>query len=104
MTLDQTLSQLREKVSKMIPAEAKALNDLYDQYQQAVVELVVVSPQSAGRAKKQVKDGNLKFNLLVDRIEMSGTIRAVKADPDYRHRPDPSKTLAIAKSLQAGNP
>ena len=217
MTLEQTLSQLREKFSKMIPAEpatvmerhidhlresgavdqilksgskapsftlknqnsedvssvellgrgplvvsftrggwcpscaaeVRALNALYDQYQEAGIELVVVSPQSAERAKKQSEDGNLKFNLLVDRnnevgkasgvvytfpedlknvylnlfkndisatndasdwqlpipsrfiIDTSGTIRDVKADPDYRYRPDPSETLEIAKSLRA---
>ncbi len=47
-------------------AEVRALNDLYDQYQQAGVELVVLSPQSADRAKKQATDDKLKFNLLVD--------------------------------------
>jgi peroxiredoxin len=220
MTLEQTLSQLREKFSKMIPAEpaavmeghieflresgavdqilksgakappftlknqngedvssvdllnrgplvvsftrggwcpscaaeVRALNDLYDQYQQAGIELVMVSPQSADRAKKQATDGNLKFSLLVDRnnevgkafgvvytfpddlknvylnlfkndipatndasdwqlpipsrfiIDTSGTIRDVTADPDYRYRPDPLETLAIAKSLRAPNP
>jgi peroxiredoxin len=130
-------------------AEVRALNDLYDQYQEAGIELVVVSPQSADRAKKQADDNNLKFNLLVDRnnevgktfgvvytfpedlknvylnlfkndisatndasdwqlpipsrfiIDTSGTIRDVKADPDYRYRPDPSETLEIAKSLRA---
>ena len=130
-------------------AEVKALNDLYEQYQQAGIELIVVSPQSADRAKQQATEGNLKFNLLVDRnnevgkafgvvytfpedlktvylnlfkndiqavndasdwqlpipsrfiIDTSGTIRDVKADPDYRYRPDPSETLAIAKSLRA---
>lgn len=47
-------------------AEVRALNDLYDQYQQAGIELVVLSPQSADRAKKQATDNKLKFNLLVD--------------------------------------
>src|SRR5271170_4149120 len=47
-------------------AEVRALNDLYDQYQQAGIELVVLSPQSADRAKRQATDDKLKFNLLVD--------------------------------------
>jgi peroxiredoxin len=47
-------------------AEVRALNDLYDQYRQAGIELVVLSPQSAARAKKQATDDKLKFNLLVD--------------------------------------
>jgi peroxiredoxin len=47
-------------------AEVRALNDLYDQYQQAGIELVVLSPQSADRSNKQATDNNLKFNLLVD--------------------------------------
>ncbi|WP_186308745.1 peroxiredoxin family protein [Paraburkholderia sp. BCC1885] len=98
-------------------AEVRALNDLYDQYQQAGVELVVLSPQSADRAKKQAADDKLKFNLLVDDasvwqlpiparfvIDTSGAIRDAKADPDYRYRPDPSETLAVAKSLGLRNP
>jgi peroxiredoxin len=47
-------------------AEVRALNDLYDQYRQAGVELVVLSPQSAERAIKQATDDKLKFNLLAD--------------------------------------
>jgi peroxiredoxin len=47
-------------------AEVRALNDLYDQYQQAGIELVVLSPQSPDRAAKQAADDNVKFNLLVD--------------------------------------
>jgi peroxiredoxin len=47
-------------------AEVRALNDLYDQYQQAGIELVVLSPQSAPRTNKQATDGKLKFNFLVD--------------------------------------
>jgi hypothetical protein len=57
--------------------------------------------QSADRAKKQATDDKLKFNLFVD---TSGTIRDVKADPDYRYRPDPSAALAVAKSLGLRNP
>ena len=34
-------------------AEARALNDLYVQFQQAGIELVVLSPQSADRARQQ---------------------------------------------------
>jgi peroxiredoxin len=133
-------------------AEVRALNDLYDQYQQAGIELVVLSPQSADRAKKQATDDMLKFRLLVDEnnevgkafgvvytftedrknlylnafkidvqvvndasiwqlpiparfvIDTNGTIRDAKADPDYRYRPDPAETLAIAKSLGLRNP
>jgi peroxiredoxin len=47
-------------------AEVRALNEVYDQYQQAGIELVVLSPQSADRAKKQATDDKLKFNFLVD--------------------------------------
>jgi peroxiredoxin len=133
-------------------AEVRALNDLYDQYQQAGIELVVLSPQSADRAKQQATDDKLKFRLLVDKnnevgkafgvvytfpedlknlylnvfkidiqavndvnvwqlpiparfiIDTSDTIRDAKADPDYRYRPDPAETLAIAKSLGLRTP
>jgi peroxiredoxin len=47
-------------------AEVRALNDLYDQFQQAGIELVVVSPQSVDRAAKQAADDKVKFNLLAD--------------------------------------
>jgi len=47
-------------------AEVRALNDLYDQYRQAGVELVVLSPQSAERAIKQATDDKLKLHLLAD--------------------------------------
>lgn len=47
-------------------AEVRALNEVYDQYQQAGIELVVLSPQNAVRAKKQATDDKLKFNLLRD--------------------------------------
>jgi peroxiredoxin len=48
-------------------AEVRALNEVYDQFQQAGIELVVLSPQSLDRARKQATAGKLKFNLLVDR-------------------------------------
>ena len=133
-------------------AEVRALNDLYDQFQQASIELVVISPQNAGRAKKQATDDRFKLSLFLDRnneggkafgvvytfpddlkcmylnlfkndiqavndasnwqlptpsrfiIDMNGTIRDVKADLDYRYRPDPSEAVAVAKSLRARNP
>jgi peroxiredoxin len=133
-------------------AEVRALNDHHDQFRKAGVELVVLSPQSAERARKQATDEKLKFNALVDRnnevgkafgvvytfpedlknvylnlfkndiqvvndaddwqlpipsrfiIETSGIICDVKADPDYRYRPDPSEGQAIAKSLRTHNP
>jgi peroxiredoxin len=47
-------------------AEVRALNDIYDQYQQAGIELVVLSPQNPLRAKKQATDDELKLNLLRD--------------------------------------
>jgi peroxiredoxin len=50
----------------VLRGRGSALDDPYDQYQQAGIELVVLSPQSADRAKKQATDDKLKFNLLVD--------------------------------------
>jgi peroxiredoxin len=47
-------------------AEVRALNDLYGQYLRDGIELVVLSPQTQGRAAKQATDDNVKFNLLVD--------------------------------------
>ena len=47
-------------------AEVRALNEHYDEYQQAGIELVVLSPQSADRGTRQATDDKLKFNLLVD--------------------------------------
>ena len=47
-------------------AEVRALNEAYDQFQQAGIELVVLSPQSPDRAQKQATADKLKFNLLVD--------------------------------------
>jgi peroxiredoxin len=47
-------------------AEVRALNEAYDQFQQAGIELVVLSPQSIRRAQKQATADKLKFNLLVD--------------------------------------
>jgi peroxiredoxin len=47
-------------------AEVRALNEAYDQFQQAGIELVVLSPQSLHRAQKQATADKLKFNLLVD--------------------------------------
>lgn len=128
-------------------AEAHALNEVYDEFRQAGVELVVLSPQSPDRARKQATAGKLKFNLLVDKdnaigkafglvytfpedlknvyrdvlklniqaineancwqlpiparfvIDGSGVIRDVKADPDYRYRPEPSEVFDIAKRV-----
>jgi peroxiredoxin len=48
-------------------AEVRALNEVYDQFQQAGIELVVLSPQSLDRARKQATADKLKFNLLVDK-------------------------------------
>ncbi len=47
-------------------AEVRALNEAYDQFQQAGIELLVLSPQSLHRAQKQATADKLKFNLLVD--------------------------------------
>jgi peroxiredoxin len=128
-------------------AEVHALNEVYDQFRQAGIELVVLSPQSLDRARKQATAGKLKFNLLVDKdneigkafglvytfpedlknvysnvfkldiqavneasgwqlpiparfvIDGSGVIRDVKADPDYRYRPEPSEVFDIAKKV-----
>ena len=128
-------------------AEAHALNEVYDEFRQAGVELVVLSPQSPDRARKQATAGKLKFNLLVDKdnaigkafglvytfpedlknvyrdvlklniqaineancwqlpiparfvIDGNGVIRDVKADPDYRYRPEPSEVFDIAKRV-----
>ena len=128
-------------------AEVRALNEAYDQFRQAGIELVVLSPQSLDRTQKQATTNKLKFNLLVDKdneigkafgvvytfpeelknvylnafkmdipvvnessvwqlpiparfvIDSSGVIRNVKADPDYRYRPEPSEVLDIVKNL-----
>ena len=47
-------------------AEVHALNELYEQLRQTGAELVVLSPQSLSRARKQATTDHLKFNLLVD--------------------------------------
>ncbi|HKV29971.1 MAG TPA: peroxiredoxin-like family protein [Candidatus Dormibacteraeota bacterium] len=47
-------------------AELRALNEAYDQFQRAGIELVVLSPQSPERAQKQATADKLEFNLLVD--------------------------------------
>ena len=128
-------------------AEVRALNEVYDQFRQAGIELVVLSPQCLDRARKQATAEKLKFNLLVDRdneigkafglvytfpedlknayrnvfkldiqavneaigwqlpiparfvIDGSGVIRDVKANPDYRYRPEPSEVFDIAKKI-----
>jgi|ERR1700761_2253561 len=48
-------------------AEVRALNEVYDQFRQSGIELVVLSPQSLDRARNQATAGKLKFNLLVDK-------------------------------------
>ncbi len=48
-------------------AEVRALNDAYEQFRQAGIELVVLSPQSPDRTRKQAAAGKFKFNLLVDK-------------------------------------
>jgi peroxiredoxin len=128
-------------------AEVRALNEVYDQFRQAGIELVVLSPQSLDRARKQATAEKLKFDLLADRnneigkafglvytfpedlkdvyrnvfkldiqavneasgwqlpiparfvIDGSGVIRDVKADPDYRYRPEPSEVFDIVKNI-----
>jgi peroxiredoxin len=47
-------------------AEVRALNELYDQFRGAGIELVVLSPQSFDKTRQQAAAGKLKFNLLVD--------------------------------------
>ena len=47
-------------------AEVRALNELYDQFREAGIELVVLSPQSFDKTRQQATAGKLKFNLLVD--------------------------------------
>jgi len=48
-------------------AEVHALNEMYDQFKQAGLELVVLSPQSFDGTQKQATALKLKFNLLVDK-------------------------------------
>jgi peroxiredoxin len=48
-------------------AEVRALNEVYEQFRQAGIELVVLSPQSPDSTQKQAKAETLKFNLLVDK-------------------------------------
>ena len=128
-------------------AEVRALNEVYEQFRQAGIELVVLSPQSPDSTQKQATAEKLKFNLLVDKdnaigkafglvytfpedlknvyrnvfkldiqavneasgwqlpiparfvIDGSGVIRDVKANPDYRYRPEPSEVFDIAKKI-----
>lgn len=47
-------------------AEVRALNDVYDQFLQAGIDLVVLSPQSNDRARRQALSEKLEFNLLTD--------------------------------------
>lgn len=53
-------------------AEVRALNEEYDKFQQAGIELVVLSPQSLEKAKQQATAAKLKFNLLVDKDNETG--------------------------------
>lgn len=53
-------------------AEVRALNEVYEQLHKAGVELVVLSPQSLSRTRKQATTENLKFNLLVDQDNQIG--------------------------------
>ena len=128
-------------------AEVHALNDVYDQFRQAGIDLVVLSPQGPEKGRKQASAGKLKFNLLTDKdneigkafslvytfpedlknvysnilkldiqaineasvwqlpiparfvIDGSGVIRDVKADPDYRFRPEPSEVFGIVNRI-----
>lgn len=128
-------------------AEVRALNEVYDQFRQAGLEAVVLSPQSLDRARRQAKSDGLKFNLLTDTdnavgkafglvytfpedlkevyrsvfkldiqainkasewqlpvparfiLDGDGVIRDVRADPDYRYRPEPSDVFGIAESV-----
>jgi len=48
-------------------AEVRALNEVYEQFRQAGIELVVLSPQSPDSTQKQATAEKLKFNLLVDK-------------------------------------
>ena len=133
-------------------AEVRALNEVYDRFRQAGIELVVLSPQSLDRTRKQAMAGKFKFNLLADVdnetakafglvytfpedlknvysnvlqldiqaineasswqlpiparfvIDGDGVTRDVKADPDYRYRPEPSETFDIAKANTVAYP
>ena len=48
-------------------AEVRALNEVYEQFRHAGIELVVLSPQSPDSTQKQATAEKLKFNLLVDK-------------------------------------
>ena len=53
-------------------AEVRALNEVYEQFRQAGIELVVLSPQSPDSTQKQATAEKLKFNLLVDKDNAIG--------------------------------
>jgi peroxiredoxin len=53
-------------------AEVRALNDVYDQFRRAGIELVVLSWQGPDKGRKQATAGKLKFNLLVDKDNETG--------------------------------
>jgi peroxiredoxin len=61
------VSFTRGSLCPFCSAEVRALNEVYEQFRQAGIELVVLSPQSPDRTRKQATAGKLKFNLLVDK-------------------------------------
>jgi peroxiredoxin len=65
-------------------AEVRALNEVYDQFREAGIELVVLSPQSPDSTRKQAATGKLKFNLLVDKNnEIGKAFGLVYTFPDH---------------------
>ena len=100
-----------------------ALNEVYEPLHAAGVELVVLSPQSLSRARKQATAENSKKNVYLNAfkldipalneaaawqlpiparfiIDTNGIIRDAKANPDYRFRPEPSELLDFVNRLQ----
>lgn len=128
--------------------EVNALNEAYDVIRAEGAEVVAISPQAPNGSEQQMKEGNLRFSILVDPenevaskfhlvytfsedlrglyegvfkldiarknassqwqlpiparvvIGRDGIIRDVKADPDYRFRPEPSDTIEVLKRLK----
>jgi peroxiredoxin len=113
MTLEQTLSQLREKFGKMVPAAPAAVMDGHIDFlrksgvvytfpadlKNLYLNVFKIDVQAVNDASVWQLPIPARFI-----IDTSGTIRDAKADPDYRYRPDPSEALAVAKSLGLRNP
>ena len=127
--------------------EANAYNELYERFEEAGAQLVLLTPESLSGIKAWVQKTPYKFNILRDEsnrigeafgvvytfpedlkhlyqtalakeipelndaegwklpvpaqfiLDQQGTIRYAEADPNYRIRPEPDKTLFLVHEL-----